>query len=248
MCVRSPSSPLTHISVGRSRPGGVHVEANTGMAGLARGATPASNVEGHRAKVALFDELDVVAALDDLSSDLVAENHVAARKGRSAADHVLVAAADVRAHHLEDDTVVALSLLALGHDRARRAVELQLWEGDVLRAVRATSGQARCVLCGWTANLKVAKFSSYLDLNVIGTHEDNAAVSSGRGRVPPSVDDFEAREAARRAGARLWVLDLARDARAGEAVLLHSELGERIRERGAALEEARRRLDPVRDT
>ena len=84
----------------------------------------------------------------------VAENHVAARKGRSAADHVLVAAADVRAHHLEDDTVVALSLLALGHDRARRAVELQFWEGDVLRAVRATSGQARCVLCGWTANFK----------------------------------------------------------------------------------------------
>merc|ERR1719277_61108 len=38
-----------------------------------------------------------------------------------------------------------------------------------------------CVLCGWTANLKVAIFSSYLDLNVIGTHEDNAAVSSGRG-------------------------------------------------------------------
>lgn len=146
-CVRCPSPPLTHVSVGRSRPGGVDVEANTGMAGLAHGATAASNVEGHRAKVALFDELDVVAALDDLSSDLVAENHVAARKGRSAADHVLVAAADVRAHHLEDDTVVALSLLALGHDRARRAVELQLWEGDVLRAVRATSGQARlCVV------------------------------------------------------------------------------------------------------
>ena len=37
------------------------------MAGLAHGATPASNVEGHRAKVALFDELDVVAALHDLA-------------------------------------------------------------------------------------------------------------------------------------------------------------------------------------
>ena len=72
------------------------------MAGLAHPAAAAGDVEGDGADVALLDELDVLADLDDLPCDLVAENHVAAWKARASAHHVLVAAADVGAHHLID--------------------------------------------------------------------------------------------------------------------------------------------------
>ena len=64
--------------------------------------------ERHRAEVAHLDDLHVGTLFDDLAEDLVAEHEVG-RRGRAAPDHVLVAAADVGGHDLENDAVVELA-------------------------------------------------------------------------------------------------------------------------------------------
>src|SRR5262249_28065368 len=104
-----PADPSAHVHVAvrRAWAGGIHVEADAGPAFLAVAAAPARNVEGHRDDVADLDELDVSPGLDDFAGDLMTEDKTF-RRGGSAADHVLVAAADVGRHGLQDPPVVAL--------------------------------------------------------------------------------------------------------------------------------------------
>jgi len=59
------------------------VLADAGVALLAVAAAAAGDVEGHRAEVALLDELDARTDLDDLAGDLVAEDEALGR-GRAA--------------------------------------------------------------------------------------------------------------------------------------------------------------------
>ena len=79
-----------------------------GVATLAVAAAAAGDVEGHRDDIADLDELDIASALDHLTGDLVAQ-HQAFRRGGTAANHVLIAAADIGGQNLEDDTVLALT-------------------------------------------------------------------------------------------------------------------------------------------
>jgi hypothetical protein len=85
---------------------------------------PAGDVERHGADVAHVDELDVGALLDDLAEDLVTEHQVRRCRG-AAADHVLVAAADVGGDHLEDHAVVQLAP-HVGRVHPRAVLEFQL--------------------------------------------------------------------------------------------------------------------------
>ena len=63
-----------HVAVRPARPGRVHRQADAGLALLAVAAAPARDVERRRDEVALLEELDVAALLDDLARDLVAED------------------------------------------------------------------------------------------------------------------------------------------------------------------------------
>src|SRR5207248_3590473 len=84
------------------------VQANPGLALLAVATPAAGDVERHRDEVAFLDELDVPADLSDLPGDLVAERQ-ALWSRRPAADHVLVAAADVACGYLQDYPVRGLT-------------------------------------------------------------------------------------------------------------------------------------------
>ena len=90
------ADPAAHvdIAVSRAGPRRIHVQADAGLAFLAVAAAAAGDVERHRHQVADLDEFDVAAGFDHLAGDLVAEDQ-ARRRGSAAADHVLVAAADV---------------------------------------------------------------------------------------------------------------------------------------------------------
>ena len=69
------------------------------------------------AQVTVLDELDVLPALDHFACNLVPKHHVPARERRASTNHVLIRAADIRGHHLEDDAMVTLALLALRDNR-----------------------------------------------------------------------------------------------------------------------------------
>ena len=101
--LRLAADPSAHIdvSVGRAGTVRVDVQADAGVPGLAHAAPPARDVERHRAQIALLDELDARPGLDHLTGDLVPEDQSLGR-GRAAADHVLVGAADVGRYALED--------------------------------------------------------------------------------------------------------------------------------------------------
>src|SRR5262249_14869471 len=78
------------------------------LALLAVAATATGDVERNGNQVADFDELDVTARLDHLSRNFMAEDQTC-RSGGTAADHVLVAAADISRDDLHDDAAIALS-------------------------------------------------------------------------------------------------------------------------------------------
>ena len=103
-----PADPASHvdIAVGGTGARGVHVETNAGLAFLAVATATAGNVKGHGYEVAHSHKLDVAPGLDDLARDLVAENEPSRCRG-TAPHHVLVAPADIGAHHFEDHAVVA---------------------------------------------------------------------------------------------------------------------------------------------
>ncbi len=104
--LRLAAHPAAHVdvAVGAAGPVGIDVEADPGLALLAVAAPAAGDVERHRDDVAHLDELHVGPHLDDLAGDLVSE-HEALRRCRATPDHVLVGAADVRRHRLEDRAV-----------------------------------------------------------------------------------------------------------------------------------------------
>src|ERR1700730_4349504 len=120
------TNPAPHVDVAvcGTRALGVHIEADSGLALLAVAAPATGDVEGHRAEVALFDELDVAADLDHLAGDLVAQ-HQALRGRGATTDHVLVRAADVCRDDPKDDTVVTFATHILGVD-ARTVFKHQL--------------------------------------------------------------------------------------------------------------------------
>ena len=96
----SNPTPHIHIPVGSTGAGRVDIEAHARVAPLARGAAAAGDVERDGADVADLKELTVIAQLDDLPGDLMAEDHVPAREGSAPPYHVLVRAADVGGDHL----------------------------------------------------------------------------------------------------------------------------------------------------
>src|SRR5918998_889578 len=104
--LRLPAYPAAHVhvAVGRARAGGVHVQADAGLALVAVAAAAAGDVEGDGADVALVDELDVVALLDDLARDLVPQRLPDGGRG-APANHVLVRTADVGGDDPQDDGV-----------------------------------------------------------------------------------------------------------------------------------------------
>ena len=101
--LRLAADPAAHIdiAVGRARTCRIDVQADAGLAFFAVAAAPAGDVERHGNQVADLDELDVAAGLDDLAGDLMAENQ-SVRRGRAAAHHVLVAAADIGSNDLQE--------------------------------------------------------------------------------------------------------------------------------------------------
>src|SRR5439155_17834936 len=115
LCLAADPATHVHVAVGGTGALWVDVEADTGLALLAVPAAPASDVEGHRAEVALLDVLDIAPDLDHLAGDLVAEDQ-ALWCGGPAPDHVLVRAADVGGDDLQDDAVLTLAADVLGVD------------------------------------------------------------------------------------------------------------------------------------
>jgi hypothetical protein len=93
-----------HVPVGRSRPVGVDLQADAGLAFLAVAAPAAGDVERYGADVPDLDELDIGPDVDHLTGDLVSE-HQTLGGGGPPTHHVLVAAADVAGDCLEDRSV-----------------------------------------------------------------------------------------------------------------------------------------------
>src|SRR5699024_8504999 len=90
-----PAGPAAHVdvTVRGARAGRVDVQADPGLAFVAHPAAAAGDVEGHRADVSGLGEQHIVAHLDDLAGDLVAERLPDGCRG-APADHVLIASAD----------------------------------------------------------------------------------------------------------------------------------------------------------
>ena len=97
---------------------------------LAVTAASARDVERHRAEVALLDVLHARPDLDHLTGDLVAQDQTFGGGGPPA-DHVLVAAADVGRHGLDDRRVGELASDVVGVD-ARAVLELESRVVDLL--------------------------------------------------------------------------------------------------------------------
>src|SRR4029078_10042468 len=111
------------------------VQADPGLAFLAVDTTSAGDVERYRHQIADLDELDVPAYLHHLTGDLVAEREPG-RCRRPATHHVLVAAADVGRHHLQNRAVRNLPADVRGVD-PRSVLEFQGWVVDGLDRHRA---------------------------------------------------------------------------------------------------------------
>ena len=125
------ANPAAHIDVPErgSGPIRVDVEADPSLAFLAVAAPATRDVERHRAQVADLDELDVATDPDHLTGDLMAEDQPLGGSG-AAANHVLIAAADVSGNNLQDDAVLTLAADIGGVD-AGAVPRLELRELDV---------------------------------------------------------------------------------------------------------------------
>ncbi len=103
-----PAWPAAQVeAVGSAREVRVGVHANVGVPLLAVAAAAAGDVKWNRDEIADLNKLHVPAHLDDLTSNLMTQRHPL-WSGEAAPVDVLVATADVRGHHLENDTVLAL--------------------------------------------------------------------------------------------------------------------------------------------
>src|SRR5512132_2920151 len=127
------AQPAAHvdIAVGGAGAGRVDVLTHAGVALFAVAAAPAGDVERHADQVTDLDVLDVAADLGHLAGDLVAQG-LALGGGGPPADHVLVGAADVGGHDLQDRAVLQLPVVLLG--------KLQLGEVEVLHLDTSRSG------------------------------------------------------------------------------------------------------------
>jgi hypothetical protein len=83
----------------------VRVLANVGVPLLAVAAAATGNVKGNRNDVALADELDIAAQFNDFAGHLVTHHHPFGRREAAMID-VLVAAADIGCHDLQDCAVL----------------------------------------------------------------------------------------------------------------------------------------------
>jgi hypothetical protein len=77
-----------------------------------------------------LNELDISTRLDYFAGNLVTQNE-SGRCSRTSPHHVLIAAADVRGNHLEDDPVLSFTTDVSLVD-ARAILEFQLWVIDRL--------------------------------------------------------------------------------------------------------------------
>ena len=103
-----PADPARHVHVAiRRTPTAdrIHASAHAGAALLAHPAAAARDVERNAHQVADLERFDVAADFDHEAGRLVAQRLPGDRVG-PAADHVLIAAADVRGHELDDHAMV----------------------------------------------------------------------------------------------------------------------------------------------
>ena len=108
------------IAVGAARLFIIGIQANI-RAALATGlAAAAGDVERHRDQISELQVLDVRAALDNFTGDLVPQHH-AGRGAGPAAHHVLVGPADIGGEYLEDH--------AMGYLAARWCFEFRFGNG-----------------------------------------------------------------------------------------------------------------------
>ena len=107
-----PAYPAAHIDVAIRGPRSrwIDIEADAGIARFTHAAAPTRDIKGDGDQIADFDKLDIAACLDHFAGDLVAQR-LALWRGGSASHHMLIAAADIGCHDLEDDAVVALAVL-----------------------------------------------------------------------------------------------------------------------------------------
>src|SRR5882762_7804989 len=105
-----PAHPAAHIdiAVSRARPSRIYMQTNAGFSIFAIPATPACDVEWNRDEVADFDVFHVTSSLDDFAGDLVPQDQ-SLRRSCAAANHVLIATADVGCYDFENDAVFAFA-------------------------------------------------------------------------------------------------------------------------------------------
>ena len=111
---RLTANPTAHVHIAISTAGeaGVYREADARVARAACTAAPTRDVEWHRDDVAHIEEFHVIALLDHLAGDLVAE-HEPGRRRRATANHMLVRSADVGRDDLEDHRMVDLATMGI---------------------------------------------------------------------------------------------------------------------------------------
>src|SRR5271165_2787744 len=108
--LRLSPDPSTHVDVSicGARARGVDVEADTGFPVLAVATSTAGDVERNRDEVTHLDELNVAPGLDHLTGYFMPQ-YQSGRSGGAAADHVLVASANIRGDDLQDNAVLAFA-------------------------------------------------------------------------------------------------------------------------------------------
>ena len=99
-------SAHVHITVGAAGARRVDVQTNARGAFLAVPAPSASDVERNGNEVSHLDELHIAPGFDHLAGDLMAQDEPWGGRG-TASHHVLIAAADIRGHDLQDHAVIA---------------------------------------------------------------------------------------------------------------------------------------------
>ena len=104
----SNPSPHVDIAIRGARPCGIHTQTYSGRTFLAVPAAPAGDVKRDRNEISDLDEFNVASGLKNLSGDFVPEDQSLRRRG-AAADHMLVAAANIGGNDLQNHSVLALS-------------------------------------------------------------------------------------------------------------------------------------------
>ena len=108
------ADPSAHIdiAIGCAGTSGIHVKTDACFSFFAHPASATGDIERYRNDITDTEKLDIAAFFNNFPGDFMSQ-HQTGRSCGPAADHMLIAAADIRRNDSEDDSMLALAAAQL---------------------------------------------------------------------------------------------------------------------------------------